>query len=94
MLINCGNISLPTYNVLFEILIEQMSPEIHFDSQRYSIYDGSSTNELRFENPAMLKVIAQLLTQSSKCEEVLKVKKIFLEDLLYLCKNLKENRRF
>lgn len=94
MLINCGKLSLATYNVLFEILIEQMSPEICFDSQKYPTTADSSSNDLRLENPAMIKVIAQLLSQSSDCEEILKVKRIFLEDLLRLCEISKENRRY
>lgn len=95
MLVNYGNLSLATYNVLFEILIEQMSSEIRFDAQRYPVFDASnSISELRFENPAILKVIATLLTQSTECDELLRVKELFIEDLLRLCKESRENRRY
>lgn len=42
----------------------------------------------------MLKVIANIINQSSECSELMNVKKLFLTDLINLCKNSRNNRRF
>lgn len=52
---------------MFEILIEQMTPTIN-----YSVHAPIS-DVMRFENPAMLKVITNLITQSENNLEVMKV---------------------
>lgn len=90
MLTNSQSLTIPTYNVLFEILTEQMYPDIRFDYQRHPELESPT---VRFENPALLKVIALLIEQSTESEELLQVKRIFLEDLIRMCKEMKENRR-
>lgn len=67
LLLNASYLSLATYNVLFEILIEQMSPLIS-----YTVHAPIS-DAMRFENPTMLKVIANLITQSENRPELIKV---------------------
>uniref|UniRef100_A0A915EIL2 DUF4704 domain-containing protein n=1 Tax=Ditylenchus dipsaci TaxID=166011 RepID=A0A915EIL2_9BILA len=52
-----------------------------------------SSNSTRFENDAMLKVIANLIIQTDECMELLRVKKIFLMDLIRLCKDCRKNRQ-
>ncbi|KAI1731764.1 concanavalin a-like lectin/glucanases superfamily domain-containing protein [Ditylenchus destructor] len=88
LLINSRFLSLATYNVLFEILIEQMCPEILFVK-----HDDPPADATRFENPQMLKVIATAIMQSEECPELIRVKKIFLTDIIQLCKDCRENRR-
>uniref|UniRef100_F1KPT4 Putative neurobeachin homolog n=1 Tax=Ascaris suum TaxID=6253 RepID=F1KPT4_ASCSU len=87
LLLNASYLSLATYNVLFEILIEQMSPLIS-----YTVHAPIS-DAMRFENPTMLKVIANLITQSENRPELIKVKRLFLEDLLQMCEHSRDNRR-
>uniref|UniRef100_A0AC34GP20 BEACH-type PH domain-containing protein n=1 Tax=Panagrolaimus sp. ES5 TaxID=591445 RepID=A0AC34GP20_9BILA len=88
LLSNSRTISLATYNVLFEILIENMTPEILFVK-----HEDVNPELTRFENPPLLKVIANLLTQSDDNQDVMKVKRIFLEDMIQYCKDSRENRR-
>uniref|UniRef100_A0A914C7G9 Neurobeachin n=1 Tax=Acrobeloides nanus TaxID=290746 RepID=A0A914C7G9_9BILA len=88
LLMNNRYLSLATYNALFEILTEYMTPEIQFIQ-----HEDLPADTVRFENPTLLKVIANLITQSENTEELMKVKKIFLEDMIRLCKDSKENRR-
>uniref|UniRef100_A0A1I7VUH3 Putative neurobeachin homolog n=1 Tax=Loa loa TaxID=7209 RepID=A0A1I7VUH3_LOALO len=87
LLLNASHLTLATYNVLFEILTEQMTPTLNY------LVHASISNVMRFENPAMLKVITNLITQSENNSELMKVKRIFLEDLLHMCENSRDNRR-
>ncbi|KAM3722837.1 putative neurobeachin [Dirofilaria immitis] len=87
LLLNSTHLTLATYNVLFEILTEQMTPTINY------LIHASINDAMRFENPAMLKVITNLITQSENNLELMKVKRIFLEDLLRMCEQSRENRR-
>ncbi|VIO92462.1 Uncharacterized protein BM_BM11947 [Brugia malayi] len=87
LLLNATHLTLATYNVLFEILTEQMTPTINY------LAHASISDVMRFENPMMLKVITNLITQSENNLELMKVKRIFLEDLLHMCKNSRDNRR-
>ncbi|VDK77256.1 unnamed protein product, partial [Litomosoides sigmodontis] len=87
LLLHASYLSLATYNVLFEILTEQMTPTIN-----YSVHESIS-DAMRFENPAVLKVITNLIAQSKSNSELMKVKRIFLEDLLCMCENSRDNRR-
>jgi hypothetical protein len=85
---NSKSFTLATYNALYEILVEQICPEILFVK-----HEESPVDTTRFENPQMLKVIAQLLCLSEESPELLRVKKIFLQDIITLCKDSRENRR-
>ncbi|CAK5099766.1 unnamed protein product [Meloidogyne enterolobii] len=87
-MLNCHSLSLATYNALFEILVELFCPEI------YSVRrEDLPIENTRFENPQILKVVAQLLIQSEESSETLRVKKIFLQDLKRHCKACSENKR-
>ena len=87
-MLNCRSLSLATYNALFEILVELVCPEILFVK-----HEELPIENTRFENPQILKVIAQLLCQSEESSETLKVKRVFLQDLIRHCKDYRENRR-
>lgn len=67
LLLNASYLTLATYNVLFEILTEQMTPTINY------LVHASISDVMRFENPAMLKVITNLITQSENNLELMKV---------------------
>jgi hypothetical protein len=77
-----------TYNTLFEILIEQMSSEIAFNK-----HEDYKIENVRFENSALLKVIANLITQSEPSDNLMAVKRAFLEDMICYCRDSRENRR-
>lgn len=77
-----------TYNALFEILVEEISPEIQFNR-----HEEFSLTGTRFENSPLLKVIANLITQSNPSENLLDVKKAFLEDIIRHCRDSRDNRR-
>ncbi|XP_053559708.1 lipopolysaccharide-responsive and beige-like anchor protein isoform X2 [Bombina bombina] len=80
-------ISMTTYNVLFEILIEQICT--HVIHKQHPDPDSS----VKIQNPLILKVIATLLRNSSQCAEVMEVRRIFLSDMIKLFNNSRENRR-
>lgn len=67
LLLHASCLSLATYNVLFEILIEHMTPSISY------VLHSPIMDSARFENPVILKVIANLITQSELGPELIKV---------------------
>lgn len=87
LMLNEQSITLPVYNVLFELLTERLSGdsvmEKHVEPESY----------FRIENSAILKVVATMIRQSKPTAEVAEVKKTFLSDLTILCNNNRENRR-
>ncbi|XP_076388230.1 A kinase anchor protein rugose isoform X13 [Megachile rotundata] len=87
LLLNEETLSLPTYNVLYEIMTEQISQQILY--ARHS----EPESHCRLENPMILKVVATLIRQSKQTEQLLEVKKLFLSDMTLLCNNNRENRR-
>ncbi|KAJ1348562.1 hypothetical protein KIN20_003893 [Parelaphostrongylus tenuis] len=87
LLLHTEYLTLPTYIVLFEILTEQMTPEFVYTKKE------AASSEWRFENPMMLKVIANLITQSVESNELTRVKKSFLLDIINMCRDGNENRR-
>ncbi|XP_065556860.1 neurobeachin-like isoform X3 [Artemia franciscana] len=80
-------LTLPTYNVFYEILIEQIRQDLLY--ARHPEPD----HQTRMENPMILKVVATLIRQSKPSQELLEVKRIFLSDLAMLCTNNRDNRR-
>ncbi|XP_019377732.1 PREDICTED: lipopolysaccharide-responsive and beige-like anchor protein isoform X6 [Gavialis gangeticus] len=80
-------ISMTTYNVLFEILTEQICTQVIHKQHP----DPDST--VKIENPQVLKVIATLLRNSPQCPETLEVRRAFLSDMIKLFNNSRENRR-
>ncbi|XP_043255963.1 neurobeachin [Colletes gigas] len=87
LLLNEETLSLPTYNVLYEIMTEQISQQILYARH------PEPESHCRLENPMILKVVATLIRQSKQTEQLLEVKKLFLSDMTLLCNNNRENRR-
>ncbi|KAL9700780.1 hypothetical protein quinque_004221 [Culex quinquefasciatus] len=82
------SLSLPTYNVLYEIMTEHISQQILYAKH------PEPESHYRLENPMILKVVATLIRQSKlRAEQLLEVKKLFLSDMTLLCNNNRENRR-
>ncbi|XP_049825585.1 neurobeachin isoform X2 [Aethina tumida] len=87
LLLNEESLSLPTYNVLYEIMTEHISQQILYTRH------PEPESHFRLENPMILKVVATLVRQSKQTEQLLEVKKLFLSDMTLLCNNNRENRR-
>ncbi|XP_071453109.1 neurobeachin isoform X4 [Hetaerina americana] len=87
LLLNEETLSLPTYNVLYEIMTEHISQQILYTRH------PEPESHFRLENPMILKVVATLVRQSKQTEQLLDVKKLFLSDMTLLCNNNRENRR-
>ncbi|CAD5222556.1 unnamed protein product [Bursaphelenchus xylophilus] len=85
---NSKSLSMKTYNVLFEILVECVTCDPNFAKREEYQYE-----KLRFENSALLKVIANLLEESEQTPELMEVKRVFVIDLIKICKDSRENRR-
>merc|ERR1719458_1168775 len=80
-------LSVATYNVLYEILTENVGQSIHTDKH------AEPEPHFRLENPMILKVVASLIRQSKSSPDLEEVKKLFLSDMTLLCNNNRENRR-
>ncbi|XP_059080572.1 neurobeachin-like isoform X3 [Tigriopus californicus] len=80
-------LTVATYNVLYEILTENVGQNL--------IYEKHPEPEphFRLENPMVLKVVASLIRQSKPNQKLEEVKKLFLSDMTLLCNNNRENRR-
>ncbi|KOC66217.1 Neurobeachin [Habropoda laboriosa] len=87
LLLNEETLSLPTYNVLYEIMTDHISQQILYARH------PEPESHYRVENPMILKVVATLIRQSKQTEQLLEVKKLFLSDMTLLCNNNRENRR-
>nr|XP_022900222.1 neurobeachin isoform X1 [Onthophagus taurus] len=87
LLLNEDILSMPTYNVLYEIMTEHISQQILYTKH------PEPESHSRLENPMILKVVATLIRQSKQSEQLLDVKKLFLSDMTLLCNNNRENRR-
>ncbi|XP_028598700.2 lipopolysaccharide-responsive and beige-like anchor protein isoform X3 [Podarcis muralis] len=80
-------ITMTTYNVLFEILIEQICTQVIHKQHP----DPDST--VKIQNPQVLKVIATLLRNSPQSPETLEVHRVFLSDMIKLFNSSRDNRR-
>ncbi|NXN99610.1 LRBA protein, partial [Rhinopomastus cyanomelas] len=87
LMLQTSLITMTTYNVLFEILTEQICTQVVHKQHP----DPDST--VKIQNPQMLKVIAVLLRNSPQCPETLEVQRAFLSDMIKLFNNSRENRR-
>uniref|UniRef100_A0A6M2E108 Putative lysosomal trafficking regulator lyst n=1 Tax=Xenopsylla cheopis TaxID=163159 RepID=A0A6M2E108_XENCH len=87
LLIHEESLSLPTYNVLYEIMTEHISQQILYTRH------PEPESHFRLENPMVLKVVATLIRQSKQNDQLLEVKKLFLSDMTLLCNTHRENRR-
>ncbi|XP_066574555.1 lipopolysaccharide-responsive and beige-like anchor protein isoform X2 [Amia ocellicauda] len=79
--------SMTTYNVLFEILTEQICTQVIHKQHP----DPDST--VKIQNPQILKVIASLLKHSPQCADSMEVRRVFLSDMIKLFNNSRDNRR-
>ena len=101
-------LTLPTYNVLYEILTEQVIytfisfvqlsvntifVQFQVTQQILRVRHSEPESHIRLENPMILKVMATLIRQSKPSESLMEIKKIFLTDMAFLCNNNRENRR-
>ncbi|CAH6901574.1 Lrba [Phodopus roborovskii] len=87
LMLQTNLITMTTYNVLFEILIEQICTQVVHKQHP----DPDST--VKIQNPQILKVIATLLRNSPQCPESIEVRRAFLSDMIKLFNNSRENRR-
>ncbi|XP_006770196.1 PREDICTED: lipopolysaccharide-responsive and beige-like anchor protein isoform X2 [Myotis davidii] len=87
LLLHTNLITMTTYNVLFEILIEQICTQVI----RKQHPDPDSS--VKIQNPQILKIIATLLRNSPQCSESMEVRRAFLSDMIKLFNNSRENRR-
>ncbi|CAJ0926621.1 unnamed protein product, partial [Ranitomeya imitator] len=87
LLLEAKTISVTTYNVLFEILIEQISTQVIH--KQHPDPDSS----VKIQNPLILKVIATLLRNSPPSQEVMEVRRMFLSDMIKLFNNSREKQK-
>ncbi|XP_051822312.1 lipopolysaccharide-responsive and beige-like anchor protein [Antechinus flavipes] len=87
LMLQTSVITMTTYNVLFEILIEQICTQVIH--KQHPDPDSS----VKIQNPQVLKVIATLLRNSPQCPESMEVRRAFLSDMIKLFNNSRENRR-
>ncbi|CAH2301148.1 lipopolysaccharide-responsive and beige-like anchor [Pelobates cultripes] len=87
LMLQTNTITVTTYNVLFEILIEQICTQVIH--KQHPDPDSS----VKIQNPLILKVIATLLRNSSQCPETMDVRRMFLSDMIKLFNNSRDNRR-
>uniref|UniRef100_A0A8C0LS11 Lipopolysaccharide-responsive and beige-like anchor protein n=1 Tax=Canis lupus dingo TaxID=286419 RepID=A0A8C0LS11_CANLU len=87
LMLQTNLITMTTYNVLFEILIE------HICTQVIHKQHPDPDSSVKIQNPQILKVIATLLRNSPQCSESMEVRRAFLSDMIKLFNNSRENRR-
>ncbi|XP_067355901.1 lipopolysaccharide-responsive and beige-like anchor protein isoform X4 [Channa argus] len=87
LMLHASQFTMTTYNVLFEILTEQICTQVIHKQHP----DPDSTVKLL--NPQILKVIAALLKNSLPSPETMEVRRVFLSDMIKLFNNSRENRR-
>lgn len=87
LMLHSNQFTMTTYNVLFEILTEQICTQVIHKQHP----DPDST--VKILNPQVLKVIAALLKNSPPSPESMEVRRVFLSDMIKLFNNSRENRR-
>uniref|UniRef100_A0A9J7X0N5 Neurobeachin n=1 Tax=Cyprinus carpio carpio TaxID=630221 RepID=A0A9J7X0N5_CYPCA len=87
LMLHSNQFTVTTYNVLFEILTEQICTQVIHKQHP----DPDST--VKIQNPQILKVIAAVLKNASPGAESMEVRRIFLSDMIKLFNNSRENRR-
>ncbi|VDP87606.1 unnamed protein product [Echinostoma caproni] len=81
------NLSVVTYNALFEVLINSIS------SRPQSAPKSLIAADTVIQQPQMIRVISELIYRSEKNAESTMVRQIFLQHLLSLCTQNTQNRR-
>ncbi|XP_068607152.1 lipopolysaccharide-responsive and beige-like anchor protein [Brachionichthys hirsutus] len=87
LMLHSSQFTMTTYNVLFEILTEQICTQVIHKQHP----DPDST--VKILNPQILRVIAALLKSSPPSQESMDVRRVFLSDMIKLFNNSRENRR-
>uniref|UniRef100_A0A8C6LV90 Neurobeachin n=1 Tax=Nothobranchius furzeri TaxID=105023 RepID=A0A8C6LV90_NOTFU len=87
LMLHSNQFTMTTYNVLYEILTEQICTQVIH--KQHPDPDSS----LKILNPQILKVIAALLKTSPPSPESMEVRRAFLSDMIKLFNNNRENRR-
>uniref|UniRef100_A0AAQ6AJJ4 Neurobeachin n=1 Tax=Amphiprion ocellaris TaxID=80972 RepID=A0AAQ6AJJ4_AMPOC len=87
LMLHSAQFTMTTYNVLFEILTEQVFTQVIHKQHP----DPDST--VKILNPQILKVIAAVLKNSPPSAESMEVRRVFLSDMIKLFNNSRENRR-
>ncbi|CAL8353816.1 unnamed protein product, partial [Boreogadus saida] len=87
LMLNCSQVTMTTYNALFEILTEQICTQVIH--KQHPDPDSS----VKILNPQILKVIAGLLKNSPNSPETMEVRRVFLSDMIKMFNNSRENRR-
>ncbi|KAM6971940.1 LOW QUALITY PROTEIN: lipopolysaccharide-responsive and beige-like anchor protein [Aplochiton taeniatus] len=87
LVLHSNQFTMTTYNVLFEILTEQICTQVIHKQHP----DPDST--VKILNPQILKVMAALLKNSPPSPESMEVRRVFLSDMIKLFNNSRENRR-
>ncbi|XP_055014161.1 LOW QUALITY PROTEIN: lipopolysaccharide-responsive and beige-like anchor protein [Boleophthalmus pectinirostris] len=87
LMLHSQQISMTTYNVLFEILTEQICTQVNYKQH------PDPDSAVKILNPQILKVIAALLKSSAPSAETMEVRRVFLSDMIKLFNNSRENRR-
>ncbi|XP_076003760.1 lipopolysaccharide-responsive and beige-like anchor protein isoform X3 [Genypterus blacodes] len=87
LMLHSSHFTMTTYNVLFEILTEQICTQVIHKQHP----DPDST--VKILNPQILKVIAAMLKNSPPSPECMEVRRVFLSDMIKLFNNSRENRR-
>ncbi|XP_053335852.1 lipopolysaccharide-responsive and beige-like anchor protein [Clarias gariepinus] len=86
LLLHASQFSMTTYNVLFEVLTEQICTQVIHKQHP----EPDST--VKIQNPQILKVIAALLKNSASPESM-EIRRVFLSDMIKLFNSSGENRR-
>ncbi|XP_064200686.1 lipopolysaccharide-responsive and beige-like anchor protein isoform X22 [Anguilla rostrata] len=87
LMLQTNKVTMTTYNVLFEILTEQICTQVIH--KQHPDPDSS----VKIHNPQILKVIAALLKNSPQNPESMEVRRVFLSDMIKLFNNSRDNRR-
>ncbi|KAF4071383.1 hypothetical protein AMELA_G00272490 [Ameiurus melas] len=86
LLLHSSQFSMTTYNVLFEVMTEQICTQVIHKQHP----EPDST--IKIQNPQILKVIAALL-KNSTCPDSMEIRRVFLSDMIKLFNSSRENRR-
>ncbi|XP_057698664.1 lipopolysaccharide-responsive and beige-like anchor protein isoform X2 [Corythoichthys intestinalis] len=87
LMLHSAQFSMTSYNVLFEILTEQICTQVIHKQH------PDPDSNVKIVNPQILKAIATLLKNSPLSAETMEVRKVFLSDMIKLFNNSRENRR-
>ncbi|XP_075923575.1 neurobeachin isoform X4 [Petromyzon marinus] len=87
LMLHTNVLSMTTYNVLFEMLTENVCTQVIHKQH------PDADSSVKIQNPLILKVVATLLRSAPATIETMEVKRVFLSDMIRLFNNNRENRR-